>query len=52
MTFSGGIETYRGPQGGRLAPGLKGCIGDLILATDYHVDLMNQAEAGQNIDYC
>lgn len=33
-------------------PGLRGCVADLILATDYHVDLITQAAAGQNIDYC
>ncbi|KAG0713639.1 Pikachurin [Chionoecetes opilio] len=33
-------------------PGLRGCVADFTLATDYHVDLITQAAAGQNIDYC
>ncbi|CAL4097885.1 unnamed protein product, partial [Meganyctiphanes norvegica] len=50
--YIGGRETFRGLSSGHLTPGLSGCIADLTLATDYHVDLITQASAGQNIDYC
>ncbi|XP_045584489.2 pikachurin, partial [Procambarus clarkii] len=50
--YIGGRETFRGVHNGYTAPGLTGCVADLTLATDYHVDLITQATAGQNIDYC
>ncbi|XP_053647666.1 pikachurin [Cherax quadricarinatus] len=50
--YIGGRETFRGSHSGYMAPGLTGCVADLTLATDYHVDLITQATAGQNIDYC
>ncbi|KAL7633166.1 UNVERIFIED_CONTAM: hypothetical protein RMT77_016536 [Armadillidium vulgare] len=50
--YLGGREAYRGFQTGYKTPGLNGCLADLILATDYHIDLITQASAGQNIDYC
>ncbi|XP_063584947.1 pikachurin-like [Penaeus indicus] len=50
--YVGGRETFRGAHSGYMTPGLTGCIADLTLATDYHVDLITQAAAGQNIDYC
>ncbi|XP_071533608.1 pikachurin-like isoform X2 [Panulirus ornatus] len=50
--YIGGRESFRGAHNGYMAPGLTGCVADLTLATDYHVDLITQATAGQNIDYC
>ncbi|XP_066961133.1 pikachurin-like isoform X1 [Macrobrachium rosenbergii] len=50
--YIGGRETFRGSHNGYVVPGLTGCVADLTLATDYHVDLITQATAGQNIDYC
>ncbi|KAK7086587.1 hypothetical protein SK128_027747 [Halocaridina rubra] len=50
--YIGGRETFRGGHTGFMVPGLTGCVADLTLATDYHVDLITQATAGQNIDYC
>ncbi|XP_050735962.1 pikachurin-like [Eriocheir sinensis] len=50
--YIGGREgALSGSIGGGF-PGLRGCVADVILATDYHVDLITQAAAGQNIDYC
>ncbi|KAK8400665.1 hypothetical protein O3P69_002461 [Scylla paramamosain] len=48
--FIGGREVT--PRSSGSMPGLRGCVADLTLATDYHVDLITQAAAGQNIDYC
>ncbi|MPC48541.1 Pikachurin [Portunus trituberculatus] len=48
--FIGGREVA--PRSSSSMPGLRGCVADLTLATDYHVDLITQAAAGQNIDYC
>ncbi|KAG7172240.1 Pikachurin-like, partial [Homarus americanus] len=50
--YIGGRETFHGPHNEYRSPGLTGCVADLTLATDYHVDLITQATAGQNIDYC
>ncbi|KAK3856781.1 hypothetical protein Pcinc_036911, partial [Petrolisthes cinctipes] len=47
--YVGGRMTVGGVH---LTPGLTGCLADLTLATDYHLDLITQAVAGQNIDYC
>lgn len=47
--LAGGRESALSGSG---LPGLRGCVADVILATDYHVDLITQAAAGQNIDYC
>ncbi|KAF2366792.1 EGF-like domain [Trinorchestia longiramus] len=50
--YIGGRETYHTQEDARSLPGLEGCVSDLTLATDYSVDLITMATAGQNIEYC
>ncbi|KAG1699824.1 Pikachurin [Nymphon striatum] len=50
--YIGGVEEINVSTNGKFKSGLVGCISNVTLATDYHVQLMNQAIRGLNIQSC
>ena len=50
--YSGGMPDVVDSTGGRYISSFVGCIRSMKLATEYEVDLLNQAVSGVNIEQC
>lgn len=50
--FSGGMDDIVHSTLKKYTSGLVGCISNVTLATNFHIDLIGQASDGQNIKAC
>lgn len=50
--YIGGLPGPILQSGGRYKTGVKGCVADLVLNTDYHVQLTDHSASSKNVDEC
>lgn len=50
--FVGGIPDVTLSTGGRYTHGVRGCVADLVLNTDYHLQLVGHTAASRNVGEC
>lgn len=50
--YIGGLPEIALRSGGRYTTGVKACVADLVLNTDYHLQLVGHTGAGHNVGEC
>lgn len=50
--YIGGMPQVLAGTGGRYISGIQGCVADLVLNTDYHLQLVSSSTLGHNIGEC
>lgn len=50
--YIGGIPDVSLRSGGRYKSGVQGCVADLVLNTDYHLQLAGHTASDRNVDEC
>lgn len=50
--YIGGMPQLPVGTGGRYTAGIRGCVADLVLNTDYHLQLVSSSTLGRNVGEC
>lgn len=50
--YIGGMPQIELTSGDRYHNGIVGCVADLILNTDYHIQLITMSAVGRNVGHC
>lgn len=50
--YIGGMPQVSANSGSRYNSGIIGCVADLVLNTDYHIQLITMSAVGRNVGHC
>lgn len=50
--YIGGMPQIEETSGNRYVNGIVGCVADLVLNSDYHIQLITMSAVGRNVGHC